>query len=162
MARTDSSSSFSVSEELTLIPRWSIVLAFVAFVGIQYLLLRVAYRTTIAPFQCTSISALPGGAGCGLHADDRLYQRGRAAPQHGQMAVDLAVYRFAGWHRPGAVFSCATTGPLAVPLLRHQSGQQHQLLSPMRLSCLSKLRHLPRKRPRHRPSLHSLRTRSSR
>ena len=28
--------------------------------------------------------------------------------------------------------------------------------------CLSKLRHMPRKRPRHRPSLHSLRTRSSR
>jgi hypothetical protein len=37
MARSDSNSSFSVSEELTLIPRWSIVLAFVAFVGIQYL-----------------------------------------------------------------------------------------------------------------------------
>ncbi|HVC91987.1 MAG TPA: zinc ribbon domain-containing protein [Acidobacteriaceae bacterium] len=37
MARGDSSSSFSVSEELKLIPRWSIVLAFVAFIGIQYL-----------------------------------------------------------------------------------------------------------------------------
>lgn len=37
MARTDSTSSFSVSEELQLIPRWSILLALVAFVGIQYL-----------------------------------------------------------------------------------------------------------------------------
>ncbi len=37
MSYRDSSSSFSVSEELRLIPRWSIALAVVAFVGMQYL-----------------------------------------------------------------------------------------------------------------------------
>ena len=50
MARTDSSSSFSVSEELTLIPRWSIVLAFVAFVGIQYLFFFVLHTHYHSPF----------------------------------------------------------------------------------------------------------------
>ncbi len=37
MAHNDSNSSFSVSEELELIPRWSMVLALVGFVGIQYI-----------------------------------------------------------------------------------------------------------------------------
>ncbi|HEY5254206.1 MAG TPA: zinc ribbon domain-containing protein [Acidobacteriaceae bacterium] len=50
MARSDSNSSFSVSEELTLIPRWSIVLAFVAFVGIQYLFFFVLHTHYHSPF----------------------------------------------------------------------------------------------------------------
>lgn len=50
MASSDSSSSFSVSEELTLIPRWSIVLAFVAFVGIQYLFFFVLHTHYHSPF----------------------------------------------------------------------------------------------------------------
>ena len=102
-----------------------------------------------------------GSARCRLHADDRLYQRGRTAPQHGQMALDFAVHRLTGWHWSGIVFSIAATGPFAVPLLWHESGQQYQLLPAMRLPCLSELRYLSRKRPPHRPSLHSLRTRFS-
>lgn len=49
MARTDSTSSFSVSEELQLIPRWSILLALVAFVGIQYLFFFVLHRQHKTP-----------------------------------------------------------------------------------------------------------------
>lgn len=51
MTRNDSTSTFSVSEELKLIPRWSIALAFVAFAGIQYLfffVLHQHHRTPIA------------------------------------------------------------------------------------------------------------------
>ena len=44
MARNDSNSSFSVSEELKLIPRWSIALAVVAFVGIDYLFFFVLHQ----------------------------------------------------------------------------------------------------------------------
>ncbi len=44
MARNDTTASFSVSEELKLIPRWSMVLAFVAFIGIQYLFFFVLHQ----------------------------------------------------------------------------------------------------------------------
>ena len=50
MARGDSNSSFSVTEELTLIPRWSIVLGFVSFVGIQYLFFFVLHTHYHSPF----------------------------------------------------------------------------------------------------------------
>jgi hypothetical protein len=49
MAHTDSSSSFSVSEDLKLIPRWSIVLAFVAFIGIQYLFFFAPHQLHSSP-----------------------------------------------------------------------------------------------------------------
>jgi hypothetical protein len=49
MARNDTSTSFSVSQELKLIPRWSIVLALIGFAGIQYLFFFVLHRHHNAP-----------------------------------------------------------------------------------------------------------------
>lgn len=50
MAHNDTNAPFSVSEELKLIPRWSIVLAFVAFIGIQYLFFFVLHQHHHSPF----------------------------------------------------------------------------------------------------------------
>lgn len=49
MARNDSISSFSVSEELKLIPGWSVVLAVIAFIGIQYLFFFVLHHHHRSP-----------------------------------------------------------------------------------------------------------------
>lgn len=49
MSRSDSNSSFSVSEELKLIPRWSMVLAVIAFLGIDYLFFFVLHQHYNSP-----------------------------------------------------------------------------------------------------------------
>ncbi len=124
-------------------------------------LLRIAYPLPQPISRPRLFRSFLGSARSCLHADDRLYQRGRATPEHGQVALDSTQHRLAGWHRPGVVFSSAATRAFPVPVLRYQGGRQYQLLPAMRLSGLSELRHLPRECPRHRPALHPLWTRFS-
>lgn len=124
-------------------------------------LLCVAYPLPQPISRTCLLRSFMGRACSRLHADDRLYQRGCPAQKHGQVALDFAKHRLAGRHRSRVVFSSAATCALAVPLLRYQGRRQYQLLPAMRLPRLSELRHMPRKRACHRPSLHSLRTRFS-
>ena len=74
MARSDSSSAFSVSEELKLIPRWSIILAFIAFIGIDYLFFFVLHQHYQPHPGAHLFWNVMGRAGRRIHADDRIYQ----------------------------------------------------------------------------------------
>ncbi len=110
-----------LSAELKLIPRWSVALAALAFVGVQYLWW-VVIPAVPPP------SGPPGGhpllfrahlerPGCSLHADDRLRQPGCATPHDERADLDAGLLRHARQVlEPCSTSCCASpSSPLARP-----------------------------------------------
>ena len=154
-------STSSFTEEVTLIPRWSIAAAALAFVFMQYFfwVILPAYRLkpSTAPFGLRLYFALSwkhfGGA---LYADGGLRKPRCAATRHEHALVGAHLPGTAGRNRSSALFSAAPTSGCALPFVWDQYSHRVPFLSSMRLPGLCLLRQLLSRRAYYRRLLRLL------
>ncbi len=152
-----------ITEEERLIPVWSIVLACLAFVLIEYYFWIVAPEQrhhTPPPRPAHLLQRLLGSRRLSLLPHGRLHQQRRAAPRHEHAFLDGHLLRHAGRHRRSSLLPAAPTPGLSLPVLRHARSRRLPLLPPVQLSAHRKLRHVLPHRPRYRYLLHQLRPRA--
>ena len=150
--------SIAVNEDERMIPVWSIIVASVAFVLVEY------YFWMVAPEQRHHAPRLPhllqpflGRVDCALFPDAGLHQQGLAAPGNERAILDADLLRHAGRHRGGALLPAASAAGEPLPRLRDACAERFPLLSAVQLPAYGELRQLLPDSARHRPVLHPLR-----
>ena len=158
--------SISVNEDERMIPVWSIVVASLAFVLVEY------YFWVIAPEQRHHAPPPLGfriyfNLSWGVVASLYFLMVGyisKDAPRRGMSTRFwmLICFVMPGGHWRRALLSAAPAGSFALPGLRHACAERLPLLPAVQLPAHGQLRQLLPHRPRHRPVLHALRPRAGR
>ena len=146
-----------------MIPVWSIIVASLAFVLVEYYFWVVApeqrHHPSAAARPAHLLQSLLGSRGRALLPDGRLHQQRRAAPRHEHAFLDVHLLRHAAGI--GAVLYFLLRQPrFPAARLRHASCRATSTLSAVQLSAHRKLRQLLPHRARYRPVLHPLRPRA--
>ena len=154
---------FTFSEEMKLIPRWSMALAAIAFVATQYLFWVVIpahqHHPAGPPVGMRVYFSLSWSALAALYMLMIGYVTRCPAPRHEHALLDPHLHRHARRNRRSALLHAAAAGCLPLSRLRHRCPERLSLLPAVLLPGVGGMRKLLRQRKHDGYVLRPLRTR---